>query len=264
MAIEVFNRYENKYMIDEKTFGKLERKLTDYMKLDEYNKLNETYKISNLYYDTDDSRLIRTSLAKPKYKEKLRLRAYGVPDGSSKVYVEIKKKVAGLVNKRRSSMVLSEAYKFLETGRITGGEPGVNRQVISEIEYLLSIYDLKPALYLSYDRRAYFGTDRDDLRISFDRNIQTRRTDLRLESGTYGGQLIEEGKWLMEVKVQRSIPYWLSRVFSEYKIYPTSFSKYGTEYKAYSRKNPAAAKEDIYVVIPNAVPRSVAAAILSN
>lgn len=231
MAIEVFNRYENKYMIDEDTFYRLQDRFSGYMEPDAYNKTHESYTVINLYYDTADSHLIRTSLAKPSYKEKLRVRAYNTPDMDAKVYVEIKKKVNGLVNKRRSAMRLEEAYAFLETGELPEARPYMNRQVLCEIEYLLRQFGLKPALYLAYDRRAYFGVGRHDLRVSFDANIRSRRYDLRLEAGDYGKPLLEEGKWLMEVKAAQSIPVWLSRILSECRIYPASFSKYGTEYR---------------------------------
>ncbi len=116
MAIEVFNRYENKYLLDDAAYRRLYAELLEYMEPDDYNKQHEFYSISNLYFDTKDDTLIRTSLAKPKYKEKLRLRAYGVPDPNAKVYLEIKKKVYGLVNKRRTSLRLQEAYEFVRTG----------------------------------------------------------------------------------------------------------------------------------------------------
>lgn len=231
MAIEVFNRHENKYLLDEKTLSRLQHRISNYMELDAYNKQHETYTISNIYYDTPDSCLIRASLAKPRYKEKLRLRAYGIPDNDTKVYVEIKKKLSGLTNKRRSGMKLDEAYAFLQTGEMPELRPYMNRQVLSEIQYILQQYELAPALYLAYDRRAYFGIGQHDLRVSFDTNIVSRRNDLRLESGIYGRNLLNEGTWLMEIKVSQSIPVWLCRLLSEFKVYPTSFSKYGTEYK---------------------------------
>lgn len=231
MAIEVFNRHENKYLIDEQTLVHIQARLADYMETDAYNKTHETYTITNLYYDTEDNHLIHTSLLKPKYKEKLRLRGYGVPDLDSKVYLEIKKKVAGLVNKRRSSLILSEAYQFLETGNMPAPEPYHNRQVLNEIAYILQNNPLKPMLYLAYDRRAYFDKESRDLRISFDTNIRSRRIDLRLEAGDHGRLILPEGQWLMEIKVSRCMPFWLTRLLSEYQIYPTSFSKYGTEYK---------------------------------
>ncbi|GHV05465.1 molecular chaperone [Clostridia bacterium] len=229
MAIEVFNRYENKYMIDDDTRTAIQRRLTEHMDTDYYNQTRDTYSICNLYYDTDDSHLIRESLSKPRYKEKLRLRSYGTPKLTSKAYAEIKKKCFGLVNKRRSAMRLSEAYDFLSAGSVAL-TPEMNPQVVSEIAYMLSQRPLFPKLYLAYERRAYFGIAQRDLRISFDTAIVTRRRDLRLESGIYGDLLLPRDMWLMEIKVANNMPLWLTKLLSELKVYPASFSKYGRTY----------------------------------
>lgn len=230
MGIEVFNRYENKFLLDEKTYEELQRQLEGYMELDQYNKTRGFYTISNIYYDTADDYLIRNSLAKPKYKEKLRLRAYGVPAADSKGYLEIKKKVCGLVNKRRTTLRLNEAYEFAKTGIRPGLKSYMNTQVLNEIEYFLTRYTLEPKLYLAYDRTALFSKECSDLRITFDTNIRTRRYDLKLEKGDYGEKLLDHTMWLMEVKAKDSIPLWLTQILSEYKVYKRSFSKYGAQY----------------------------------
>ncbi|KWX86764.1 molecular chaperone [Paenibacillus riograndensis] len=231
MAIEVFNRYENKYLLDHAAYRKLYNDLLEYMEPDDYNKQHEFYSITNLYYDTAHDSLIRSSLAKPKYKEKLRLRAYGVPDQDTKVYLEIKKKVFGLVNKRRTSLKLQEAYDFVATGVEPEYREYMNKQVIEEIKYFLSRYDLMPKVYLSYERKALFCKNNRDLRITFDTNIRSRRYDLKLEHGTHGEYLMPQGQWLMEVKAEKTIPVWLAKMLSEHRMYRTSFSKYGNEYK---------------------------------
>jgi hypothetical protein len=230
MAIETFNRYEKKYRVGEGMLRRLQRGISDHMQPDQYNRGHDTYPITNLYFDTDDNAMIRTSLAKPAYKEKLRLRAYGTPRPDSAVYVEIKKKVGGMVNKRRSAMKLPEAYAFLERGVMPEANPRLNMQVLNEIACLLERQDLKPALYLAYERKAYFGAGHNDLRVSFDTNIRVRRFDLRLESGVYGELLLREGEWLMEIKTARCIPLWLCKLLSENNVYPSGFSKYGFEY----------------------------------
>lgn len=239
MAIEVFNRHENKYLINKDIYTEIQDALLNYMELDEYNKTHEFYTISNIYYDTKDNHLIRNSLSKPKYKEKLRLRSYGVPREEDKVYLEIKKKVCGLVNKRRTKLKLREAYDFVSTGVKPELKEYMNRQVLNEIEYILKIYNLEPKLYLAYDRKAMFSKENRDLRITFDTNIRTRRYDLALESGDYGECLMESGRWLMEVKAERNIPLWLSKMLSEYKIYSTSFSKYGKDHQRMLESNRA-------------------------
>ncbi|MDR0570915.1 MAG: polyphosphate polymerase domain-containing protein [Clostridiales Family XIII bacterium] len=229
MAIEIFNRYEKKYLVGEEVFHALQGKLAERMDLDGHNQSRLTYPICNIYYDTDDSRLIRASLAKPLYKEKLRLRSYGTPTEGNTVYVEIKKKFNGKVNKRRSGMKPQEAREFLSTGRLPIIQPYMNAQVLREVQYMLTRTPLKPAVYLSYERRAFKGEA--DLRVSFDTDILTRRSDLRLESGAYGEPLLPRGVWLMEIKTAGAIPLWLSRLLAEYGAMPRGFSKYGFEYQ---------------------------------
>ncbi|MBD0383981.1 polyphosphate polymerase domain-containing protein [Paenibacillus sedimenti] len=230
MAIEVFNRYENKYLLNDTGFHTIHDKLLAYMELDEYNRKHTFYSISNIYFDSKDHALIRHSLSKPKYKEKLRLRAYGVPEPGSKVYLELKKKVHGLVNKRRTALRTNEAYEFVRTGVKPNFASYMNKQVLGEIEYFLQRYTLEPKVYLAYDRIAMFCKESRDLRITFDRNIRSRRYDLLLESGDHGEQLLGEGQWLMEVKAEKTIPVWLARLLSEHSMFRTSFSKYGNEY----------------------------------
>ncbi len=231
MAIEVFNRYEHKYLIDKETFEKILKVLDEHMDMDSHNKDHTPYTIANIYFDTPDDYLIRTSLAKPEYKEKLRLRAYGVPDRDSKVFLEIKKKFKGIVNKRRTKLKLDEAYSFITTGKIPKPREYMNTQVLHELEYFMKIYDLNPKVYLAYDRIAYFEKNNTDLRISFDMNIRSRRYDLALEKGDYGEMLLPPDVYLMEIKTSLSKPLWLTKLLTELDIKRSRFSKYGTEFK---------------------------------
>lgn len=231
MALEVFNRFEHKYLMDNDMFQHIQAIMDKYMVPDRYCQNHGCYTIANIYYDTPDDRLIRESLSKPVYKEKLRLRSYGVPDLNSDVFLEIKKKFNGLVNKRRTTLKLYEAYDFLATGEAPVFREYMNGQVLHELEYFLSLYNLLPKVYIAYDRIAYFENGNDDLRISFDKNIRTRRGDLRLEAGDFGKKLLPDGVWLMEIKTSRSMPIWLCDMLAEFDLKKVSFSKYGTEFK---------------------------------
>lgn len=230
MAIEVFNRYEHKYILDKKTFVKVLDIMDKYMIADSFNTERKPYTIANIYLDTRDDYLIRTSLEKPKYKEKLRLRSYGVPDIDSVVFLEIKKKFGGIVNKRRTKLKLCEAYDFIFSGKQPEFKKYMNQQVLNEIEYFFKIYDLSPKVYLAYDRIAYFAKDNNDLRISFDMNIRSRRYDLFLENGDYGKNIIGD-YYLMEIKTSLAKPLWLTHMLADLNIKRQSFSKYGTEFK---------------------------------
>ncbi|WP_315111207.1 polyphosphate polymerase domain-containing protein [Clostridium intestinale] len=231
MAIEVFNRYENKFQMNKELYMDFKRELLKRMEMDEFNQNDEFYKIANLYYDTKDDLLIRRSLDKPKYKEKVRLRSYGVPEENDKVYLEVKKKFKGIVNKRRTTLKLDEAYEFLDTGIKPEYKEYMNKQVLKELSYILKLYDLEPKVYIAYDRIAYFEKENREFRVTFDTNIRTRRYDLKLEYGDYGNNLVEDDLWLMEVKAENTVPLWFSKLLSEYKLYSSSFSKYGNEYK---------------------------------
>lgn len=231
MSNDVFSRYETKYLLDDETYIQIRSKLHSHMVLDQYNVSGKAYTISNIYYDTPDDYFIRTSLQKPKYKEKLRLRAYGVPTLQSQVFLEVKKKVCGLVNKRRSALRLEEAYEFLNSKLCPMPYGDMNPQILKELTYIIQRYPLEPKLYLAYDRIAYFDNQDGSLRVSFDTNIRTRREDLRLELGDQGKLLLKPGIWLMEIKTPGAVPIWLCSLLSKYQIRAASFSKYGTEYQ---------------------------------
>lgn len=234
MAIEVFNRREIKYLLSDDEKNSLLAIIENYMDRDPYNLNGQTYKICNLYLDTEADELIRKSLEKPVFKEKIRLRSYGRVPLDATVYLESKKKFDDLVNKRRTAFTLSDAYKYFESGILTDN-PKMNHQVMSEIDYIMKYYKLQPKVFISYDRLAFFEKNNSDFRLTIDTNLQTRRTDLRLDSPVYGEQLLPPGKWLMEAKAFKAFPLWFVHFLSERKIYNTSFSKYGTEYTLYKK-----------------------------
>lgn len=232
MAIEVFNRTELKYLISDKVYRILRPQLEEYMEADAFSRNNEAYTICNVYYDTPEYELIRKSIEKPIYKEKLRIRSYGTVGLKDRVFLEIKKKYDGQVNKRRTAMQLEEAIRYLETKERTKGKRPLNEQILNEIDHMLIRFpELKPTLYLSYDRTALFGMDNPGFRITFDTNIRTRRQDVGLDRGNYGELLLPTGIWVMEVKINNAAPLWFTRLLSGNHIYPSTFSKYGEEYQ---------------------------------
>ena len=233
MAIEVFNRFEHKYLLTEDEYQTMLSVIGEHMDMDPYNIGGKPYTIANIYYDTPDDYLIRHSLEKPAYKEKLRLRGYGVPKMGDTVYFEIKKKYAGLVNKRRTALILPEAYAFAETGKMPLKREYMNGQVVSEISYFLHRYHVVPKVYIAYDRVAFFEKGNPDLRISFDSNIRTRRHELRLESGDHGTLLLNRPYYLMEIKTAMAMPLWLCDLLTALSVRRQSFSKYGAEYQQY-------------------------------
>lgn len=231
MAIEVFNRHEKKYLISDAMYRKITPILEEFMHVDEHSRNGDLYTICNIYYDSPNNDLIRKSIEKPVYKEKVRLRSYGVVKENDLVYLEIKKKFKGFVNKRRTKIKLKDAYQYIRTKEKPALKSYMNGQVLNEIDYIVQRYSLEPALFLSYDRMAMFGKDDRSFRVTFDTNIRTRRYDIGLDIGNYGEVLLDPKLWIMEAKAEQAVPIWFAKMLSEHKIYPTSYSKYGNEYK---------------------------------
>ena len=222
---KTFKRYEKKYLLTEEQYHAVRRTLEPLMAADAYGKST----IQNIYYDTPDWALIRASLEKPVYKEKLRLRSYGTPDSGSTVFVELKKKYKGIVYKRREAMSLAEAERYLAAGL----KPGRDSQILREIDWFLDYWHPLPRVMIAYDRIALFGRDDPELRITFDSNLRWRDTVLDLSKGPWGGLLSDPGQYLMEVKISGAMPLWMSRMLSELQIPQSSFSKYGECYKRF-------------------------------
>lgn len=220
-----FERRELKYRITGAQRAALEAAFGARMVPDEYGEST----ICNIYYDTADYRLIRASLEKPAYKEKLRLRSYGVTEPGGEVFLELKKKYKGIVYKRRITLPEDAAGEFI-AGRAPLGEHG---QIGREIEYFTAFYaPLLPAVHLSYERSAWFSREDRDLRITFDKNIRFRQEDVSLTLPAGGRRILPEGESLMEIKAAAAIPLWLVSELDTLGIYQSTFSKYGEAYKA--------------------------------
>lgn len=219
----IFQRVEKKYLLTQEQHNQLLDAWKEYLEPD----LFPHSKISNIYFDTEDDELIRRSIDGPRYKEKLRLRTYGEASLDGASFLEIKKKYKGVVYKRRIMLPLREAKAYLEEGEY----PDEDSQILHEIDYFLKWYHPIPKLFLSYERDSFRGIREDEVRITFDTDIQSRRDELQLEKNLGGKPLNNENLWIMEVKVSMAYPLWLTNVLADLHIYPTSFSKYGQVYK---------------------------------
>lgn len=221
----VFQRYEKKYLLNEEAYQALRQAMAPYTEPDRFYRSS----IVSLYFDTPDWLLTRRSEEKPIFKEKLRLRCYGVPETETPTFVEMKRKVKGTVYKRREVLPYEAADRFL-TEDAAESPPGL---VFRELKAFRQRYPgLAPAMVIAYDRESLAGTKQEGLRITFDHNLVWRTEDLDLRDGRDGQPLLEEGQRLMEIKVLGAMPLWLARALSETSIFPQSYSKIGTAFRA--------------------------------
>ena len=219
-----FSRYELKYLLTIRQQSIIVREMNRYMAPDQYGRTV----IRNLYFDTQNYRLIRRSLEHPVYKEKLRIRSYHLLPEDGQCFVELKKKYNHIVYKRRLTMAQDTALSWL-----CGRSPLVpDSQIGREIEYFRAYYGtLRPTVFLSYARQAWYSLDGSDFRVTFDDDILCRQSALSLTREPDGTPLLPDGKVLMEIKTSGGIPLWMTRLLTENRVYKTSFSKYGTAYE---------------------------------
>ena len=220
---KVFRRCEIKYLVTDEQRTAILSAASEHMEPDSWGATT----VCNVYYDTPTSLLIRRSLDKPTYKEKIRVRSYGRRTPGSPVFVELKKKYKGIVYKRRAVMDEVRAEALLAGN----GDP--QTQIEREIDFAVRRYEgLAPACYIAYDREAFYAIDDHEFRMTFDRNVRARWDDLDLTSSTDGEQLLPEGMNIMELKCAGAIPLWMVRVLDHLNLRKASFSKYGNAWKA--------------------------------
>ena len=233
MSNDIFERIEKKYRITAEQKEAILREIGGRLLEDEFCRST----IQSLYLDTPDSLIIRNSIdAKgcSAYKEKIRVRSYGTPGKGDKVFFELKKKYKGIVYKRRISMTLEEAENYMEKGVCPK-----DSQIMKEIDYAMEFYGRpKPAVMICYEREAYGIKDEPALRITFDSNVRYRDRELSLGKGSQGLAIIGGGEYLLEVKSDGAIPLWLAEILDRNRVYPSSFSKYGTAYQMIRAKSP--------------------------
>ncbi|WOO86387.1 polyphosphate polymerase domain-containing protein [Mollicutes bacterium LVI A0039] len=219
MAIEVFNRFEFKYQIPVALSRKLIEEFNHRLILDEHCQKHGSYRIVNRYIDTQHHNLIRKSISKPVYKQKLRIRTYNEEIADDElIFFEIKKKFQGIVNKRRCQMTYREAKQLMENKQLDTVNNYTNRQILSELTHIISQDDYQEMTTIIYDRIAFFDQSKD-LRISFDFNIHSNNR-----------QLLNSNLVLMEIKTVGGMPIWLVELLNTYDIRKQSFSKYGTDF----------------------------------
>jgi SPX domain protein involved in polyphosphate accumulation len=230
----VFRRYEKKYLVTMEQGAVLQKLVRRYAEIDRQGE----YLIQDLYYDTADWDIIRKAIEKPLYKEKLRLRSYGLYNSESPVFLELKKKFEGIVYKRRVAFPLGE----LKNRGVSEIVSALDSQIAREISYFLQTNQVSEKIHIAYKRIAYTGIEDKGLRITFDKNIAFHLCSLNnINFGEYshkdyndrqikGRQILDDNQVLMEIKTTGAIPLWLIRTLSENNIFPISFSKVGVCY----------------------------------
>jgi hypothetical protein len=222
-----FNRFEFKYR---STFRERERLLESvgpFIRSDINADASGIYKISSLYYDSPGLLSFWEKIDGVKWRRKLRLRVYHATP--SMAYLEIKQRIDKTVQKRRARMPLDEAEEWLRSLQANPpSDPSSDDAVLREIEYLFKTRHTEPKIVISYQREAFFATNEEGLRITFDSRLKYRSANLSLRE-----RLTEEGHYfchpeevIIEVKFNHRIPLWLCAAIQHLELQAERVSKY--------------------------------------
>lgn len=228
---KIFQRKEKKYILSYDKYNELMKYLDIYMTRDEYG----LHTINSLYYDTNTYDLISWATRKPKYREKLRIRCYGTDYVNAPYFLEIKKKVNGIIYKRRVSLDFDETKEFIENGTLPAVDSFTDELTLMEVNRIRN-KKVIPSAMVNYDRIALFGNENPDFRVTFDFNMRWRTDRLNFLTDDSGHIIAPEVDIIMEVKILKSYPLWFAKILSDLEIYPQSFSKFGQVYKRYILK----------------------------
>lgn len=220
-------------MLTQAEYRALREAILPYMTYDTYGDPHGKYNIVSLYYESDDKVIYHETMNKLRFRQKLRLRVYDQVTTEDNSFIEIKQKFKNVVNKRRSILPLKDAYRVLSAPydeSLIQSSNASNAQILREALHFKELYALKPATVVSYDRQAFSGVaeNEQDLRVTFDYNLMCRAEDLALENGPEGIHFVDEDLVILEVKVSNSVPFWLSRILSDFNFTRQGFSKFCT------------------------------------
>jgi len=218
----IFKRYEKKYLITQEQGAALRDICSRHMKPDKYGE----YLVQNIYYDTENWDVIRFSIEKPFFKEKMRLRCYGLSCEESDLFLELKKKYNGVVYKRRLAIPVKSLSGRTVGDIVSGGSSQISR----ELDFYMKANAIRERIYISYMRTAFTDKKDDGLRVTFDTDLAFRLDCLDFSYPGSGQSILPDDKMLMEIKTLGGIPLWMTAALCENKIYPAAFSKYGACY----------------------------------
>lgn len=239
--MDTFERKEIKYLLTPMQYIQFRALAEGHLAPAEYHEST----VTSVYYDTPDDVLINRSIAGGKYKEKLRVRAYGTdkPAADTPVFIEIKKKFKGITYKRRVNCTKAAADAFLggmdyeqaigtwplaDAQAQEGAHSRVSLQIAGEIAWMRDHYEgLAPRMNVLTHRLSFVDADNPELRITFDADARWQKVGDACEQAMFAND-----ERILEVKCAQAYPMWLVAVLNECGVRPQSVSKYGRAYQA--------------------------------
>jgi VTC domain-containing protein len=228
-------RLEYKYLVPNSLIDAIRDEIRPYVSPDPVGGKDTggTYTVRSIYYDTPGFSCYDAKLDGLKIRAKFRIRGYDRPTEQSQVFLEIKRKYGGFIDKHRAPLMHRDLETFMSSRDIDryieGGQPSPQaRRDAARFLYHYCRFGLHPAVLVVYDREAFFASYDPTLRLTFDKNL--RRTLAPALDNLYDDDHLASAmsrSFIFEVKFFRySLPGWIRSVISRYRLPRMALSKY--------------------------------------
>jgi len=225
-------RYEFKYLITEDQADYIREVVRTFADADAYGD-NGVYDVTSLYYDTWDWRLALQTVEGIRNRYKMRIRTYGFTDDMP-VFVEIKGRVGTSICKSRA-LIPREHWSLLSLNQPPPPEGFTALKESHQSDYdsfrnLMDVLDLRPRLWVSYQREAYGSRYGDGARLTFDRHLKVQAPDLDRPDVPvdceYQMVNLDGPQTILELKFNNAFPSWMRTIVNQCELRRTACSKY--------------------------------------
>jgi len=226
--IKRFNRYELKYIVRIEEVDRIIEDLRSMTEPDAHGGL-EGYRVVSLYYDSPGLDFFWDKIEGIKFRRKVRLRIYPGEDieAVKEGMVEIKQRINRTVQKRRLKLPLEEAEQLCAGSQESDDLDSLDRQVASEVQYIVRAMHLMPTCITAYRRRAFVGGLYDaGLRITFDVDVGCRVHGLKVNHNVKNHLFLPPEWSIMEVKANEAVPDWVTSLLARHSCQLRRVSKY--------------------------------------
>ena len=226
------SRFEQKYIISERTALQIREFVRSYLELDEngVGKPNYSYPVHSLYLDSDQLTLYWRTINGDKNRYKLRLRFYNNhPD--TPVFFEIKRRMNNCILKQRGG-VRRDAVGWLLAGQLPDQSHLVSKDpkhlmALQNFCHLMQEINAKPKAHIAYLREAYVPHDDNSARLTMDREVRTEpELTARLSTQMENPILVWGKDIVLELKFTNRFPDWFGELVRVFGLRQCGAAKY--------------------------------------
>lgn len=242
-------RYERKYLVPNYQLAALRERVLTFVKPDKYalydHNIFPEYTVRSIYFDTPSLSSLFDKNEGYKDRKKLRVRGYNNQNEHSKVFLEIKRKNGDRIFKNRSLIPFKSLNKILEFGlgeKITENLDKSNQKEDAiKFLYQMNRYHQTPVNLVVYEREPYYGKFDKGTRITFDKNIRSKRyPNLSELYSDFDLNYVWKEHFILEIKYfYAPMPIWAKSIVNEFKLQSAPLSKYVEGYYCNDLKSQA-------------------------